>query len=413
MTSYKDLLDAALRGLPRLSAPPDGCCRAPSGRTCTLCNASLYDEDTERRAKQTAVHEFWRERIGTTALQPLGAASPGRAYRSISKRKLFVRGREILLGLIDPAEERTGGILPVNGCAIEPASHQEVYRRVREATSSRALIPLFDALRYVIVRGDERQTLVILSVTDAQPSLVKSANALSKLLTGAPSTVRGVYLHEDESDGRYYLGSGDPAGRVSLRKLYGLQGLTHDVAGKRFFYPPPSFSQVNHGALELLTGTVATLLKPEKSATLLDLYCGYGLFGLTLAGTCKQVIGADISPESISAAQDNAQRQKAGNARFIRSTLDEAAVESLLRRTTPPLYAILDPPRGGTAAGVIPLIAGFGPVRVVHLFCNVERMPDELKAWEQGGYSVETAVPLDMFPGTAAVEIVASLTRRP
>ena len=108
-----------------------------------------------------------------------------------------------------------------------------------------------------------------------------------------------------------------------------------------------------------------------------------------------------------------AQRQKAGNARFIRSTLDEAAVESLLRRTTPPLYAILDPPRGGTAAGVIPLIAGFGPVRVVHLFCNVERMPDELKAWEQGGYSVETAVPLDMFPGTAAVEIVASLTRRP
>jgi tRNA/tmRNA/rRNA uracil-C5-methylase (TrmA/RlmC/RlmD family) len=48
----------------------------------------------------------------------------------------------------------------------------------------------------------------------------------------------------------------------------------------------------------------------------------------------------------------------------------------------------------------------------VHLFCNIERMPEELKQWEQEGYRVETAVPIDMFPGTAALEVVVGLTRR-
>jgi tRNA/tmRNA/rRNA uracil-C5-methylase (TrmA/RlmC/RlmD family) len=333
-------------------------------------------------------------------------------YRSISKRKLFLQGRDVIFGLIDPEEVETGGILPVNACAIEPASHQEVYRRVQEVLPSPAFRSLFSTLRYLIVRGDERNTLVILSVSESSPSLLKWANTLSKILTAAPSTVRGVYLHEDESDGRYYLGSGDPAGRITTRKLYGIQGLKHEVGGKRFFYPPASFSQVNHAALPALTETVRTLLQPDPAETLLDLYCGYGLFGLLLAGSFKHVLGADISPDSIGAAQDNASRQGAHNARFVRSTLDEDSIEALLRRCRPPFSVILDPPRRGTAEGILPLVAAFAPSRAVHLFCNIDRMPDELTQWEQAGYRVETAVPVDMFPGTAALEVVVALTRQ-
>jgi 23S rRNA (uracil1939-C5)-methyltransferase len=333
-------------------------------------------------------------------------------YRSISKRKVTFQGRKAICGLIDPDATATGGILPVSACAIEPASHQEVYRRVIAGIALPSLRPLCPVLRYVIVRGDERSTMVILSVTELSPSILKSANALSKMLTATPSAVHAVFIHEDESDGRYYLGSGDPAGRIMLRKLYGVKGLKHDVAGKRFFYSPTSFSQVNHSALEAMSSAVRALLQPDGKETLLDLYCGYGLFGLLFAGSFRNVLGADISPDAISAAQDNAAHQHAHNARFIRSTLDEESVYTLLQRSKPPFSVILDPPRGGTAEGMLPLIASFAPGRVVHLFCNIERMPEELDRWKHHGYEVHAAVPVDMFPGTASIEIVVGLMRR-
>jgi len=412
MVSYKELLQQALRTVAPAHDQSRDTCTIPSGRRCSLCNASRMSYESELPAKRDAVGQFWAQHYPASLLQPLVASPCGRMYRSISKRKLFVRGRSAVLGLIDPEEVDTGGILPVNACAIEPASHQDVYRRVQGVMSSPALRTLSAVLRYLIVRGDEKNTLVILSVSESSPSLLKSANALSKILTAAPSTVRGVYLHEDDSDGRYYLGSGDPAGRVTLRKLYGVQGLKHEVGDKRFFYPPASFSQVNHSALTALTEAVRSLLQPDPEGTLLDLYCGYGLFGLLFAGSFRHVLGADISPDAISAAQDNASRQAAHNARFVRSTLDEESVETLLRRCRPPLSVILDPPRRGTGEGILPLLAGFAPSHVVHLFCNTDRMPEELRAWEQEGYRVETAVPIDMFPGTAALEVVVGLTRR-
>lgn len=412
MFTYKELLARALRTAPAGPAPAHPSCTTPSGRHCRLCNASTFTYDNELIAKRNAVREFWTQYFPEDLLQPLQASPIGRKYRSISKRKVLQLDRAVVLGLIDPEETETGGILPVSACAIEPESHQDVYNRVLRAASSPAFRPLFQALRYIIVRGDEKNTLVILSVTEPTRSLMKPANALSKLLTTPPTAVRAVYLHHDESDGRYYLGSADPAGRLILRKLFGIQGLKHDVAGKRFFYPAAAFSQVNHSALDVLVGTVHTLLQPDPGGTLLDLYCGYGLFGLLLAGSFARVVGADISPDSISAAQDNASRHGTRNARYVRSTLDEDSVDALLHRCRPPVSIVLDPPRGGTATGIVSILAAAEPSRVVHLFCNVEKMPEELQQWEKEGYAVRAAVPIDLFPGTAALEFVIGLARR-
>jgi 23S rRNA (uracil1939-C5)-methyltransferase len=412
MQSYREILEQELRGVSRGSGLPPEFCHASTGRKCTLCYASGTAYGDELHARQEALRVFWKQHCDETVLRPLVASPAGRQYRSISKRKLTLQGRKPLLGLIDPSETRTNGILPVSSCAIEPGSHQEVYLRVMKETSSLALLSLFEVLRYVIVRGDEQNTMVILSLTDSSPAIVKSANALSKILTAAPTTVRAVYAYEDDSDGRYYLGSGDPAGRISIRKLFGIQGLKHSVEGRRFFYPPTVFTQVNHHVLDPFVAVVRGLLEPDRRETLLDLYCGYGLFGLCFAEAYHNVLGADISPDAIKAANENASHQHARHVRFVRSTLDEESVHTLLRRCAPPFSVILDPPRGGTAEGIIPLLSSFTPRRVVHLFCNVERMPEELKQWERHGYHVHTAVPVDMFPGTASIEFMVGMQQQ-
>ncbi|CAG1772439.1 partial putative RNA methyltransferase, partial [uncultured bacterium] len=141
------------------------------------------------------------------------------------------------------------------------------------------------------------------------------------------------------------------------------------------------------------------------AGTLYDLYCGYGLFGISFAGSAKRVIGADIAPAAIEAAGRIATHLKITTARFTRSDLNETSLVSLMQRAGPSDVAMLDPPRNGTAPGVIEVIAGRRCHRVVHLFCNIEVMPEEVQRWKKAGYTIVEAVPMDMFPGTATVEI--------
>ncbi len=74
--------------------------------------------------------------------------------------------------------------------------------------------------------------------------------------------------------------------------------------------------------------------------------------------------------------------------------------------------ALLDPPRAGTMAGVIEALAARRPAKVLHIFCNIDIMPAELKRWEKGGYATSRVVPFDMFPGTSSMEIMVLLTPR-
>jgi 23S rRNA (uracil1939-C5)-methyltransferase len=73
---------------------------------------------------------------------------------------------------------------------------------------------------------------------------------------------------------------------------------------------------------------------------------------------------------------------------------------------------LLDPPRGGTESGVIEAVAERRPVRALHIFCNTEVIARELGRWKENGYAVTAAIPVDMFPGTAAVEIMTLLEKR-
>ncbi|HNF85922.1 MAG TPA: class I SAM-dependent RNA methyltransferase, partial [bacterium] len=71
--------------------------------------------------------------------------------------------------------------------------------------------------------------------------------------------------------------------------------------------------------------------------------------------------------------------------------------------------AVLDPPRTGTAPGVIEALAKATPDRVVHIFCDIERLPHELKRWRLNGYRAAHIVPVDLFPATDNVEVIILL----
>jgi tRNA/tmRNA/rRNA uracil-C5-methylase (TrmA/RlmC/RlmD family) len=387
-----------------------GECQSSSGQRCTLCAASTIDYEREVALKNATLQEFWRATGPSIPLDALVRSPLGRRYRTVTKRKIFHGRVSAHIGLIDPTE---GGLRPFDAlfCAIEPAEHATIYSALRQEIKKPWMEPLAEQLTYVVIKGTEGELAVIFNVREIGPGLIKAANDLSKLVSRACRKVVATFVYQEESGGRYYLSTRDTRARHTLRKLFGKSAISLSVAGKRFLYSPLSFSQVNHSILERMLETTIAMLAPLGAETLYDLYCGYGMFALSLAHHFQSVIGVERSPESIEAARANVQRLNIRNVRLIRQDITAASLMKLVQGIRPNDVILLDPPRSGTADGVIPCITAHRPRRALHIFCNIELIPKDIKQWENGGYRLLRAVPVDMFPGTPAVELMLVFER--
>ena len=150
----------------------------------------------------------------------------------------------------------------------------------------------------------------------------------------------------------------------------------------------------------------------SENEILYDLYCGYGLFGLSAAKAVNSVIGFEISASAVNSAKENAKRNKIENARFYSENLTPESLNKILPKQTKEEAVILDPPRNGTNSGVIEFLADRKIKKVLHLFCEADVIRPELKRWTQNGYSVKRVVPVDMFPATDHIETMVLLERK-
>jgi len=405
---FSDLFRARIgraRGTPAALRP--GVCMTPANTLCMLCHASRTAYDAEARAREEALAVFWAAIPAAGPLAPLVRSPRGRHYRTVSKRKAFLVRGDVRLGLIEGEHGRRP--LAVRECGIEPELHAAVYAAVEGSIHAPPLRPLAHALRYVIVRGTYDEIVVIFSVDRIDGQTVRSANALSRGITASCPAVRGVLLYEDTGDDRYYIAGRDAPPRRSIRKIFGDIDIRATFGGRRFRCPPLGFTQVNASLVDALIAEAAVMLDLTAAADLYDLYCGYGLFTLTAGAAARSATGIERSAESIDAARRNAAARGGSNARFLRADITESALGALLARLRSRDAVLLDPPRGGTAPGVIECVAAAGPARAVHMFCNVDIMAGELERWRRGGYRVVRGIPFDMFPGTDEVEIMVLL----
>jgi tRNA/tmRNA/rRNA uracil-C5-methylase (TrmA/RlmC/RlmD family) len=411
--SFEEYLTAAIRtaGIPSRTLQ-SGECQSLAAKRCRLCFAVDLTYEKEVALKNKALQQFWRDHLPHTPLGPLVVSPRGRAYRTVTKRKAFHRRNGVLLGLIDPSEHGSETSFNVVRCAIEPEEHARIYSSIQSSLGKPYATPLADVLNYAIIKGSYAEFTVILNIGDASASIIRGANTLSKSLTHSHKNIVGVFVYEEESHGRYYLGTKNRRVQPCLKKVFGKSEIYQRIAGRSFLYSPLSFSQVNQSIIETLVAQAAELLDLTKTQTLYDLYCGYGLFSICLAGKAGKIIGAEISPQSVESAEANATRNLIANARFIRSDVTAASLQRIMQKSTPEDVVLLDPPRNGTAEGVIETIAARKPRRVLHLFCNIDLLPAELKRWKSSGYRPIRAIPFDLFPGTSEVETVVVLEGR-
>ena len=194
------------------------------------------------------------------------------------------------------------------------------------------------------------------------------------------------------------------------RTVFGSDTIEDTLCGLRFRLSPLSFYQVNRSAAEILYAKAAEYASPQGK-DILDLYCGAGTIGLSMAGKARSVIGAEIIPEAVKDARFNATLNGIKNAEFICADAARAAEELALRGVTPGAV-IADPPRKGLSPELIKTVSQkIFPPRIVYISCDPATLARDAKLFTAEGYSLAEYTPLDMFPRTAHVETAALFTR--
>jgi 23S rRNA (uracil1939-C5)-methyltransferase len=152
---------------------------------------------------------------------------------------------------------------------------------------------------------------------------------------------------------------------------------------------------------EQLVELVLAGLALQAGETVLDLYCGVGLFSAFLAPLAARVVGVEAYAPAVSDAAVNLDE-------FENVEIYEAPAEEVL----PGLdlrfdAAVLDPPRAGCAPEVIDALVSLRPARLMYVSCDPATLARDAKRLAAGGYSLDWVQPLDMFPQTYHVESVA------
>lgn len=192
--------------------------------------------------------------------------------------------------------------------------------------------------------------------------------------------------------------------------LFGKDEYHDKLLGDTFSISHQSFYQVNPVQTEKLYQTAVDYAELTGKETVIDAYCGIGTLSLALAKKAKAVYGIEINAPAIENAKKNAQLNGADNVTFEVGSAEEW-MTSRTQKGEKADVVVVDPPRKGLAEEFIEAVLDMQPEKMVYVSCNPATLARDLKKLHEGGYQIEKVQPLDMFPQTYHVELVALMSR--
>ena len=175
---------------------------------------------------------------------------------------------------------------------------------------------------------------------------------------------------------------------------------TSTVHGLTFKFPAGSFFQNNPYILNAIFDFLESFIeKHPQIKSLIDTYCGVGVFGIALAKLVERFVGIEIDEKSIQLADENMKQNDIHNGTFIAGD-----AQSLL---------IMDPPRKGTDELFLQQLVQYAPKYIAYISCAPDTQARDLNrlcALSQA-YKLVQAQPFDMFPQTKHMECIAILER--
>ena len=164
--------------------------------------------------------------------------------------------------------------------------------------------------------------------------------------------------------------------------MAGDDALVIEVNERPFRVSAASFFQVNTLMAGKMVEHLLARLPVSPQATLLDIYCGVGLFSAFFAPRVGRLIGIEVSA---SACEDFA------------VNLDEFDNVELYQA----------PPRLGLEKRALDALLALGPGRIAYVSCDPSTLARDAARLIAGGYRLAEVTPFDLFPQTYHIESIS------
>ncbi len=376
----------------------------PVSSRCGGCSYRHISYDAELKIKWQRVYDAFT-RIGHIE-PPMCDIIGSKSNDNYRNKAQFPVGfdKELQIGFYALNSHR---IIPCKECKLQPQIFTDILNIVEDwitknnvsiysETTKKGLI------RHIYIRRGHFSGEVMVCLVINGNSIPKQ-DELTKELTDKIENLKTVVLNINKEDTNVIVGN-------TCIPLMG-DGYIHDqLCGLTFRISPLSFYQVNSPQTENLYAKAAEYAELKPTDVILDLYCGTGTIGLSMAHKVKKLVGVEIIPQAIEDAKLNASANDITNADFICGDAKDAA-KSLRDSGLAPDVVLVDPPRKGLTPELIDTIDEMSPRRIVYISCDPATLARDAALFAGKGYQTKAVTPVDMFPRTAHVETVCLLSK--
>lgn len=345
------------------------------------------------------------QRIGKLDPSLIGdilSANKGYGYRNKAQIPVSIDNDIVQMGFYSKHSHRINTCLD---CRLSPDIFNDISKEVYSFLNEHKELPYNETLKEGYIRhlylriGEKTGEVMVCFVVNGNDFPYRDA-IVGKLIKRF-NNIRSIILNINKEDTNVILGKRNIV-------LYGEDHITDMLCGLKFNLSPNSFYQVNHDGAEILYSKAKEFASPDKDDVLLDLYCGTGTIGLSMAGSCKKVVGIEIVEDAVKNADNNKRINNISNAEFICAdalTYDFSNIN--------PDIIVVDPPRKGLGPILIDLMMNIYPKRIVYVSCDPATLARDLAIINSTDkYYIKNIVPVDMFERTNHVETLVLMSRK-
>ncbi len=379
-------------------------CSAPL--SCGGCVYRHIDYSYELEIKRNYVKNAF-VKVGLGDVEVLSVKSTGKTcgYRNKGLFPVAKTKNGIKSGFF---ASKTHNIIPSEKCSLQPDIFSEIVEAVcsfadshswsiYEEKSGRGL------LRHIYLRrGDITDEIMLCLVTNGD-SIPFSELFVSEMTEKFPNIV-GILLSVNKKNTNVVLGD-------KFINLYGKSYIEDILCSLKFKIAPDAFYQVNHDGAELLYSLAADAAELTGNENIVDLYCGTGTIGLSMAHKVKSLSGVELVESAVECAKENAKSNGINNAQFICADASKKDIILFAAGGIRPDAVIIDPPRKGSSRELAETLSELMVPKVIYISCDPDTLARDCVYFKEFGYNIGSVQPVDMFPRTGHVECVVSLCK--
>ena len=372
---------------------------------CSGCSFRHISYESEAKLKEKFVYDAFT-RIGKiqTEFMPILSCEASDRYRNKAQYPVGISDDGNICGFY---AKRSHRIMSGYDCRLLPENFGEISRFITEYTNENNITGYDEksgrgVLRHIFIRqGYHSKELMICFVV--KKDISQRLMPLCEKLREKFDETKSIVMNINPDNTNVILGKRTVA-------LYGNGCISDTMCGNTIDIAPEAFYQVNTYQAERLYAQAAEFAEFKGDELLLDLYCGAGTIGLSMADRVKKLVGVEIIPQAVENAKKNAKINGVENAEFICADAGKAA-KQLAEKCLKPDIVVLDPPRKGCDADTLEAIVSMCPEKIVMISCNPATAARDCGFLSANGYNAEKVRAVDLFPRTTHVECVVLLSR--